>query len=352
MKYRRLIYHILFWLAFLFLYPIWFLNVYSKFYINNLFSNLFVLPGFIIGLYFIIYYLVPNLLLKKRKYIPFVLIYFSTVIALTFHDILINRYVFLPIIEPQFIEKYEKYAFKARSIFRVFVMIQSQIFIFISLKYLKNYIEEYLEKEKLKTKIAETELNMLKSQIHPHFLFNTLNNIYTLSIEGRNEQVSESIEKLSEILRYTIYECKNKLIPLEKELTIIDNYIKLEKLRYSQLDIEIILPDNTDFIFVLPLLFFIFVENAFKHGNSKSIKNKWLKIKLEIEKNNVIFSVKNSKSPNIQKDPLNYSQGIGLENAKKRLDYYFGKGNYILKIKDLKDSFEIYLRHKILNNEN
>lgn len=348
----RIAYHIFFWIAFIFVFPIWVSNGYSKYYVKNLLSLITGLPGFLTGLYFIVYYLVPQLLLKKKKYFLSIIVYLLLLIALTFHEILTSRFVFLPLFDPDYIPKYESYYFDLSHVFRVFVMMQSDIFIFISLKYLKNYIENHFEKEKLKTKMAETELNMLKSQIHPHFLFNTLNNIYTLSIEGDNKKVSDSIEKLSEILRYTIYECENKLISLDKEITIINNYIELEKLRYSNLKLEVSFPENVNYVYVIPLLFFTFVENAFKHGTSKSIKNKWLKIKLEIIKDEIHFTVRNSKSEVMQTDYLNYSKGIGLENAKKRLALCFGKENYSLEIKNGNNYFEIFLKHKILDNEN
>ncbi len=346
----RILYHILFWIGIAFLLPIWYNSSYSKYYIKNLIAILIGLPGFIIGLYFIVYYLVPKLLLKKKRYIQFIVIYFALMILFTLHDILISRYIFLPLVEPEYIMKYETYMFRPNHMFRVFVMMQSQIFIFIALKYLKNYVENYFEKEQLKSKMVETELSMLKGQIHPHFLFNTLNNIYTLSLEGDNRSVSESIEKLSEFLRYTIYECKNKFISLKKEINIIENYINLEKLRYSNLDINISIPENINFIYVVPLLYFTFIENAFKHGTSKSTKHKWIDVKLEISNGNIIFTVKNSKSKKTQTDTLNYSNGIGLLNARKRLDLYLGKDNHKLEIKDQNDLYEIRLCHKIIDN--
>ena len=271
-------------------------------------------------------------------------------ILFTLHDILIGRYIFLPLVEPEYIMKYKTYMFRPNHMFRVFVTMQTQIFIFVSLKYLKNYVENYFEKEQLKSKMVETELSMLKGQIHPHFLFNTLNNIYTLSLEGDNRNVSESIEKLSEFLRYTIYECKNKFISLKKEINIIENYINLEKLRYSNLDINISIPENINFIYVVPLIYFTFIENAFKHGTSTSTKHKWIDVKLEISNGDIIFTVKNSKSKKTQTDTLNYSNGIGLLNARKRLDLYLGKDNHKLEIKDQNDLYEIRLCHKIIDN--
>ena len=350
----RIAYHVIFWLIYLFFYPLWLLrgtfSVIS--YLFLLKNNFVVLPFLILGFYLIIYYLIPKLILKRKKYLLFIIFYCFIIIILVFNEMILSQYVFLPIFYPELFDKYLGNIFQFSIVIYNFIMLQSQIFIFISLKFLKKYIENYFEKEKLKTKMIETELNMLKSQIHPHFLFNTLNNIYTLSIDGDNKKVSDSIEKLSEIFRYTIYECGNKLISLNKEITIINNYIELEKLRYSNLKLEISFPKSVNYVYVIPLLFFTFVENAFKHGTSKSIKNKWLKIKLEIIKDEIHFTVRNSKSEVMQTDYLNYSKGIGLENAKKRLALCFGKENYSLEIKNGNNYFEIFLKHKILDNEN
>jgi len=333
-------------------YPLWLGYAYIDQYKYHIFSMLMGLPVFLAIVYFIVYYLIPKYLIKKKKIVVFIIIYLLAVIILTFEDILVSRYIFLPIIDNTLIEKYSVYMFNVWHIFRMFVQIQSQIFIFIAVKYLKNYIESYFEKEKLRAKVLETELNMLKGQIHPHFLFNTLNNIYTLSLDGENIKASESIEKLSDILRFTLYECNKDLIPLEKELELIKSYIDLEMLRYSKLKIDFVVPNNISSIYVIPLLYFTFIENAFKHGTSKSVNDKWLKIKLEIQSGEIYFVVQNGKNPKQQLDILNSSKGIGLENAKKRLDLYLGKENYFLEIKDEQKKFTIILKHKIIIYEN
>ena len=353
---NRIWYHVIYWVIFIFLYPIFYNTLFSGEIVNYLVQVKSVALGcfyIILATYFITYILIPRFLLKK-KFFLFILIYLATFIVLIFIDIIFTKNIILPLLKTNsaFFDKFYLRPLSFNLILNTFAITHSEILIFIIVRFLINYIKHFFEKEKLKTKMVETELNMLKGQIHPHFLFNTLNNIYTLSIDGDNKKVSETIEKLSEILRYTIYECNNKLISLDKEVTIINNYIELEKLRYSNLKLETSFPDNVNHIYVIPLLFFTFVENAFKHGTSKSIKNKWLKIKLEIIKDEIHFIVRNSKSEVVQTDHLNYSQGIGLENAKKRLALCFGKENYSLEIKNENNYFEIFLKHKILNNEN
>ena len=186
---------------------------------------------------------------------------------------------------------------------------------------------------------------MLKGQIHPHFLFNTLNNIYTMSLDCNNHELSESIAKMSDILRFTLYECNSLLIPIEKELKIIYDYIYLEKLRYSNIKIDITTPKKFNSAYIIPLILFPFIENAFKHGTSKTVKNKWLKIILFVENDILHFNVKNSKKPDeaYTKKNYNYSKGIGINNATKRLDLFYGKSNYLLEINNNDVFFEINL---------
>ncbi len=349
MSLKRAIYHIIFWIIFALIIPIWY-EVPSTNYIDSLLSVLIGLPTFVLGVYFIVYYLIPNLLVRKRKYLLFFAAYLLSIVIITLHDTLVTRYICLPLFLPDSIHRFSSFMFDKKHIFRFLLTVQSQILFFISIKFLKDYLKSYFEKEQLKTKMVETELSLLKGQVHPHFLFNTLNNIYTLSLKGEKEQVTESLEKLSNFLHYTIYESKNKFISVEKEIDIIKNYIGIEKLRYSKLDLKISFPEHTDQLYFIPLIYFTFVENAFKHGTSKSIMDKWIDIKLEISNGDLFFTVKNSKSNKLQTDTLNYSKGIGLLNARKRLDLYLGKDNYKLEIKDQISLYEVKLQHKIIDN--
>jgi LytS/YehU family sensor histidine kinase len=255
-----------------------------------------------------------------------------------------------PIFYEDKFENFKTFAWDLSYLIRTYFFISLEIIFFAIFKFSKDYFTEYLKRESIQKEISEVKLRMLKAQLHPHFLFNTLNNIYSLSLDCKNKQLSESINKLSEILRFSLYDCNSKFISLKKELSVIKNYIELERLRYSNLEVNIDLPLNTEGFYTIPLLYFTFIENAFKHGTSKSAINKWIDIRLKIMKEDILFTVKNGKSEIKQKDRLNYSKGIGLENARKRLDLYFGNKNYSLVVKDLSNSFEIELLHKRIDN--
>lgn len=354
-SYHRVLAHLAYWIIFIFGYPIFFnllavnnLDIYPA-QVKNIAKGSFYL---ILAAYFISYYLIPTFLTRKRKYLFFFLLYLLTFITITVIDIFLTRYTIIPKEYPQYIDTYLSEAFRFKSFLRTLLILHSEVFIFIAVRFFIHYLKGYFEKENLKIKMIETELNMLKGQIHPHFLFNTLNNIYTLSLECHSKKLSESIAKMSEILRFSLYECNSTMIPLEKELRVIKDYIDLEKLRYKNIDIQLSIPKKNDDIYIIPLILFTFIENAFKHGTSKTIGNKWIKIDLLIENYTLHFNVKNSKcSKNNTENFQDYTKGIGLKNATKRLELFYNKGTYSLDINNNDVFFEVNLCLKLSKKE-
>ena len=172
-----------------------------------------------------------------------------------------------------------------------------------------------LEKEKV-----NAELQMLKAQLHPHFLFNTLNNIYSLT-QDVSTNASGMIMRLSGMLRYMLYEGSKSMVPLDKELTMIHDYIKLEALRYdNSLELSINLPSETN-ASIAPLLLLPFVENAFKHGASKMIDRPWISISVELSDNILSMKLVNGIDKSVdQTDP-----GIGIANVRKRLELLYAQ---------------------------
>jgi sensor histidine kinase YesM len=169
--------------------------------------------------------------------------------------------------------------------------------------------------------LAESELKFLKMQINPHFLFNSLNNIYALSMTN-SEKTPESIHSLSEMLRYVIYDCERPKVPVEKEVHYIENFIELFKLRSSKgFNITFNNLMEHKAIEVAPMLFIIFIENAFKHSGIEKGGDAFVNITLTSLKGELCFSVENS----LPKEKINKDKnsGIGLKNAKKRLEIYY-----------------------------
>jgi LytS/YehU family sensor histidine kinase len=207
--------------------------------------------------------------------------------------------------------------------------------------------KEWLLQERIKRDLVkknlESELSFLKSQINPHFLFNTLNSLYALSLK-KSDKAPELILHLSEMMRYMLYGSNEKYVKLSTEVNYIKNYLELEKLRYDNkavitFDFESEVENDID---LPPLLLIPFVENAFKHGLGHTIEGGYVKIKLNVKKNQIDFWVENSKPSSIKNND-NKSGGIGLKNVRRRLDLYFAD-NYNLSIREELTGFFVNLQ--------
>lgn len=191
-----------------------------------------------------------------------------------------------------------------------------------------------------KNENLQNELKFLKSQINPHFLFNSLNNIYALAgIDS--ERTQQSISYLSEMLRYVLYECEQEFVPLKKELEYIENYLNLYALKSSKkypITTEFNIFNNT--ISIAPMILIPFIENALKHSDIEKINESYIAIKVNSDKNHIHFKVENSKPKSIiNKDQVG---GIGLENVKKRLAILYPE-KHELNISENKSTFKVQL---------
>ncbi len=194
-------------------------------------------------------------------------------------------------------------------------------------------------KQEIENQKLEAELKFLKTQIHPHFLFNTLNNIYTLFIVG-SEKAASMILKLSEMMRYMLYECNENKMALIQEIQYLRNYISLQQLKTAtpqQIDFEV--KGYIHQVEIPPLLFVPLFENAFKHGNVENVKEGWLKAMLTVEDNQLSFEIHNSVPENKVQMPQG---GIGLENLKQRLALIY-PDKYTFSVKSLSGSYSVLL---------
>lgn len=195
---------------------------------------------------------------------------------------------------------------------------------------------------------SQSELKLLQSQLSPHFLFNTLNNMYGLSIT-QHEKIPPLLLKLSELLRYSVYEANEVFVPLKDELAYIENYIEFEKIRIGErliLKTDFEEMTNTD-IKIAPMLLIVFIENAFKHSKNTTDEQIFIDISLKTWGNSVLFSVKNSQNKTIQNNRiLDKNSGFGLANVQKRLELLYNN-KYLLEIQDEDDFYNIMLQLKI-----
>jgi len=200
----------------------------------------------------------------------------------------------------------------------------------------------YKEKQtylQLNEQKKSTELTTLKHQLNPHFLFNTLNNLYALSI-NKSDEALEVIEKLSEMLDYMLYGCNEKYVPLKKEIELIENYLALEKVRYDE-RVDISFNKNVEIdVRIAPLILLTFIENAFKHGVSQELKKAHIHIKISIEGKFIQFDITNSIARNMASAN---KETIGLTNVKKQLKLLY-LDNYSLDLKEDTNCFNVRLK--------
>jgi sensor histidine kinase YesM len=201
--------------------------------------------------------------------------------------------------------------------------------------WLKQKETELLSKEK-----TNAELQLLKAQVHPHFLFNTLNNIYFFTLTN-SDQAPGMIKKLSGLLNYILHECDRPLVPLEKEIKMIQDYMALEKIRYAeQMQMTIDIDGNPGEKMIAPLLLIPFVENSFKHGASKMITHPWVTLNIRVEKDRLHFIVRNSQP--MTNEAVTTKGNIGLKNVTKRLELLY-PGTHELNIVSEPDCYSVYL---------
>jgi len=210
----------------------------------------------------------------------------------------------------------------------------------LMIKLVKRWWQKQKETELLAKEKTKAELQLLKAQVHPHFLFNTLNNIYFFTLTNLS-QAAVMVKKLSGMLHYILNECDQPLVPLEKEIKMIQDYMALEKIRYAEhMQMSIEIENKYSGKMITPLLLIPFVENSFKHGASKMITQPWVKLYIYIKNNRLHFTIRNSKPPS--SEPVTTKGNIGLKNVTKRLELLY-PGMHELKIVSEPGIYAVYL---------
>lgn len=278
--------------------------------------------GYAIIFYLNYLWIVPKYFLnnKKGKYF---LIAIATIIATSIVYIILDIFLFYGLEQKNFMNNgfpfHESSMSAADIAYQLFTYYIFAILITgfsVGFSMLKKHAQNEREKKDLEKEKLNSELALLKSQVSPHFFFNTLNNIDSL-IDIDTNDAHGAIHKLSKLMRYLLYECQHESVLLSEEVNFIKNYIELMRLRLiKEFNLTVELPDDFNDLKVHPLLFIPFVENSFKHGISFK-KDSFIHIRLTVEKNKIKFSTINSIGT-ISKQEVQY-EGIGLENVKKRL---------------------------------
>lgn len=307
---------------------------YAKYYV----SEIILLPVKMAAVYLITYWLIPEFLFKRKYY----LFMFLSLLIMTCGGILLRIicihiiYILYPPADNyEYLNIYE--------IMHRIVDINTLLIIPALGKILITWFANKQRAENLEKENIKAELNYLKARVHPHFLFNTLNNLYSL-IKLQDNKAETVVLKLSELMRYMLNDANKDYIPLTKEIQFLNNYIELEKIRFDEkYDISFSVYGETEGKTIAPMIFLSFFENAFKHGLSNELKCGWITFEIKITGNHLILNIENSI---IEGYVPAVKNGFGLINVRKRLDLIYGK-NYNLEINSFNDYFSVKLDIKL-----
>ncbi len=340
-RYTRVIWatHLLFWLLLAILLVLVFRELLDK--KQQAYSAVAVnLCGFIILVYVHLLLLLPNYF-AREKYLQYGIGLFLLLMITTMFRFFMGLGVVVGLgleIESLFTPAY----FGSLLLSGTFFLLISIPLWFIDTLFKKNDLEK-----ELKTHQLEAELRFLKAQVNPHFLFNALNNIYSLSFTG-SKKAPEMILKLSDMMSYMLYDCKSEQVKLASEISYLENYIALQQLKKSG-ELKVSFETKGDFssVLITPMLFIPFFENAFKHGNLDDIENGWLISRMRLESNTLIFCIVNSLSSISKK---NDKGGVGLKNIQERLRLLYPQQHELI-IERNDKQFSIDLTLNLNSNE-
>jgi two-component system sensor histidine kinase AlgZ len=336
-NWRHLLYwsfHVAIWAAF------WLVMGVPLSYGRHLINMVMWVPAFILFGYPLVYIAIPHLLLKGKVW-QFFLVVLAWGLVGIYIDIGYRGYVLIPAQEAMGLDNILPRGPLAFCYLCMTTSAASPMIIrFFKLWTIKQREWMNAQQEKM-----TAELQLLKAQVHPHFLFNTLNNIYSFSLLN-STKTPNLILKLSSLLSYMLYDCKAEEVRLQKEIEIMQNYIDLETERYGdKIDVSWNVEGDVKDQFISPLLMLPFLENAFKHGISEQIEKCWLSVDISVKKNTLLFKVANSKNEYVHYS----SNGIGVNNVKKRLSLIY-PNSHELRINDEGSFFVVSLLVELTNN--
>ncbi|WP_320054698.1 histidine kinase [uncultured Acetobacteroides sp.] len=311
-------------------------NSYGVVFLNEL----LMLPPKLLAVYTLLLVLVPQFLFKK-KLLLFTLLTLAVMVVcgiiLLLDQYLVTKYVLNLYVEsPVYLNR-----FKALS---AMVDINTVLIIPLVIKIVEHGYRNLQRSERLEKEKLETELKYLKTQIHPHFFFNTLNNLYALVLR-KSDKAPDVVLTLSELMRYVLYDSNAPKVSLEKELKHIGNYINLEKLRLPlNAEIKFDVTGNTAAMAIEPMLLIPIIENCFKHVSTTSDGKCWIHISISVDDSQLLLITENSmdEQPNREDDDR---QGVGLQNVERRLELLYPE-RYELKC--ISDGFSYLCKLKIL----
>lgn len=335
---KRPIIHLVFWTFFVLIGSFIFSYQQNFPYSFFLMNFLVHLPVFVLFTYSVVYYLVPVFLLN-HKYLQFFSMLFITASLASVLRILIGRYVYYKLFIPQVL--YPKEWINADIFIINLIWVIMPVIVFAMFKYYRDWMTTQTLANEAEHKRLASELQVLKAQLNPHFLFNTFNNLYVLALQ-KSDKTPVIIAKMSDLFHYILYECNAVEVPVAKEIKLIEDYIQLEELRYSdRLSITFGKEIDNQECLIPPMLLYTFVENCFKHGSSPDPGSPWIKLNIRIRSNLFEFEASNSiPNENCRNEVM--EGGVGLANIKRRLELIYPK-NHQLEIRSENCIFSVRL---------
>jgi sensor histidine kinase YesM len=291
--------------------------------------------------YYLFYKLAIEGLLIPKKYLLFVLSFVFFVSFLDFHRMFMYKSISLMEFLPSELIRESKLVLNKPYVFHFNLnYMLKEMVLMGGLAYFINYREQQIKINSLKAMQLQSELNNLKLQLQPHFFFNTLNNIYSLALQN-SENTAPMVARLSEMMRYVLYEAKNDKVLLKKEVDFLQNYIAVQMVRYdNRFKINFDTQGINDLALIEPLLLLPYIENTFKHGLEGEMGSGFIEIIVCLNENELTVSTFNKKPPVEKK--INSNKGIGMENTQKRLKLLY-PGKHTVKIEESSKQYKLTL---------
>ena len=314
---KRVGQHILFWSIFV----LWssFLFECPSTYLDVVWYNVMRLPIIVLATYVLIYFIVPRYIVKSQDYFTFSILFLINFIMAT----LLDRAITFSVILDFCFNPSTSSFFSQVPLLRNSFLLLSVMGLASMIRFFKLYLEKERKGHQLQKDHLETKLSFLKAQVSPHFLFNALNNLYSMSIQKEEKEIAAGLENLSGIMHYLTYESNDKLVSLQKEMELLRNYIEIQQLRIADTDdttISFNLEGKLNGQQIAPVLLLPLVENAFKHGVQPN-KKCLVSIKIKVKKDELDLKIQNTKFAAINCDDKN--NGVGLKNVQRRLSLVY-----------------------------
>jgi len=293
--------------------------------------------------YITIFLLIPEFLLKQ-KVLWFLLLFLLVGVGLSALKLVVSDFIFYSSISPENVERSGVMNLR-------FIVVNTKdmtfiVALFCIAKYVKDYLFAENMRKKLEQQNKEAQSKLIQSQFDSHFMFNTINNLYALSLLNP-AKINEVIRRMKTVLSYIIEESQKNFVALENEVELVENYILLEKLRYGKrLKVEFLKKGKLDELKVPPMILFLLVENSFRHGSSLDAGTPWIKIEVKAEFGKIILSSENSKPKTILKSGDDSDNKKGFESIKKRLDIIYQPSGYLINIEEKESYFKVVVELK------